>query len=143
MVVEYKKECYAKQRGNMDRKVKFFSALILMASLLGCATTAKYEKVLNSWIGSEEVELIREWGPPQQSYESGGVKFLAYTSGRNVYMPGMAPSYTTTYIGNTAYTTPVGGSPGYNMSMQCVTTFEVAQGRIVRWRWQGNDCKSK
>ncbi len=116
---------------------------ILMLALAACATTAKYEKILNSWVGAEELDLVRKWGPPQQVYESGGVKFLTYTSSRNVYIPGTAPTYTTTYIGNTAYTTETGGSPAYNIGMQCVTTFEIMQGRIVRWRWEGNDCTAR
>lgn len=116
---------------------------ILMLALGGCATTAKYEKVLNSWIGADELSLVRKWGPPQQTYESGGRKFLTYVSGRNVYVPGTAPSYTTTVIGNTVYTNPVGGSPGYSVQKQCNTTFEVENGKILSWRWQGNDCRSK
>ena len=123
--------------------MKWLLLWITLVILSGCATTANYEKILNSWVGSEEVDLIRKWGPPQQSYESGGHKFLAYSSSRNVYMPGTTPSYTTMYIGNTAYTNPVGGSPGYNIGMRCVTTFEIVENRIVSWRWEGNDCRAR
>jgi len=112
-------------------------------TLVGCATTAGYEKILNSWIGADELKLVRSWGPPQQTYESQGRKFLTYASSRNVYVPGMAPSYTTTVIGNTAYTDPVGGTPGYNVSKRCMTTFELESGKIISWRWKGNDCKAR
>jgi len=124
-------------------RLGIFVIAILMLALTACATTAKYEKILNSWVGSEEIDLVRKWGPPQQVYESGGIKFLTYSSTRNVYIPGTAPNYTTTFIGNTAYTTKTGGSPAYNIGMQCVTTFEIMQGRIIRWRWQGNDCTAR
>lgn len=115
---------------------------ITVVFLVGCATTANYEAILNSWVGQREVDLVRKWGPPVQSYEAGESKFLVYSSQRNVYMPGVAPSYQTTYIGNTAYTNRVGGSPAYNIGMVCVTTFELKNDRIVSWQWRGNDCKA-
>jgi hypothetical protein len=70
--------------------------------LAGCATTANYEKILQSWVGASELELVRKWGTPQRVYETGGTKFLTYASSRNIYIPGTAPQYQTTYIGNTA-----------------------------------------
>lgn len=121
----------------MRRQIALAALLLI---LTGCATTANYEKILNSWVGATELDLIREWGPPQQSYEAGGRKFVVYTSSRNVYISGTAPSYTTTIIGNTAYTRPVGGTPGQNIGLSCQTTFEILDDRIVSWRWQGNDC---
>lgn len=117
---------------------------ILVATLLGaCATTAGYEKVLNSWVGTQELDLVRSWGPPAQAYEAGGRKFIVYTSRRNVYMPGVAPTYQTNVVGNTAYTSQVGGSPAMNIGMSCATTFELDGARIVSWQYKGNDCKAK
>jgi len=109
-------------------------------ALAGCATTVNYERILSSWVGSTELDLVRQWGPPQQSYEAGGSKFLVYSSSRNLYLPGTVPTYTTTVVGNTAYTTSSGGTPAQNIGFSCQTTFEVAGKRIVSWRWQGNDC---
>jgi hypothetical protein len=111
--------------------------------LSGCATTANYEKILNSWVGANEIDLVRNWGTPQRVYETGGTKFLTFASSRNIYMPGTAPTYTTTYIGNTAYTTRTGGSPSQNIGMICITTFEIKNDRVVTWRWEGNDCKAR
>lgn len=119
------------------------SLTAILFALAGCATTANYEKILNSWVGATELDLIRKWGPPRQSYEAGDSKFLVYSSSRNVYIPGTAPAYETTVIGNTAYTNPVGGTPGQNIGLSCQTTFEVSSERIVSWRWQGNDCKAR
>lgn len=121
-------------------------AIAIVATLLisaGCATTANYEKILESWVGDTELNLIRKWGPPLQSHEVGGSKFLVYSSSRTLYLPGVAPTYTTTVIGNTAYTKPVGGTPGQNIGFSCQTTFEISGERIVSWRWQGNDCKAR
>lgn len=118
-----------------------WTTLLLAAVLLsGCATTAKYEKALNSWLGSSELELVRQWGPPQQAYEAGGSKFLVYSNSGTVYIPGQAPSYQTNYYGNTAYTTPYGGVPAQNIAVSCETTFEVVDDVITNWTWRGNNC---
>lgn len=122
---------------------KTIALTAILFALAGCATTGNYEKNLQSWVGNTELNLIRKWGPPRQSYEAGGSKFLVYSSSRNVYLPGTAPSYTTTVIGNTAYTDPVGGTPGQNIGLSCQTTFEISGERVVSWRWKGNDCKAR
>jgi hypothetical protein len=122
-----------------------FRRLLLLGTLsvAGCATTAGYEKVLNSWVGAQEIDLVRSWGPPIQAYEAGGRKFIVYAARRNIYLPGTAPTYQTNVIGNTAYTTPVGGSPSMNINMSCTTTFELDGSRVVAWTYKGNDCKAK
>ncbi|MDH0424154.1 hypothetical protein [Stutzerimonas stutzeri] len=114
--------------------------------LSGCATTAKYEAILASWVGSPEGDLIRSWGPPQQVYDTGsGNKYLTYSTTRQVYIPGTSPTYTTNYnpYTNSATTTSYGGTPAQNISMGCQTTFEVSNGIITSWRWQGNDCTAQ
>lgn len=119
--------------------------LITLFALIttACATTANYEKILSSWVGASEIDLIRAWGAPDNQYESSGTKFLTYQKSSNIYMPGTSPTYTTTVVGNTAYTSSSGGSPAYNIQMFCKTTFEVKNERIVNWRWEGNGCKAK
>ena len=37
--------------------------------LTGCATTAGYEKILNSWVGDNADHLVSSWGPPASSYQ--------------------------------------------------------------------------
>ncbi|WP_153307520.1 lipoprotein [Desulfospira joergensenii] len=123
------------------RKTIFLLLLALVVS--SCATTAGYKKIVESWIGASELDLIRSWGPPQQTYETGGVKFLVYNSSRNVYLPGRAPTYSTKVIGNTAYTTSSGGRPARNLNYNCQTTFEVIDDKIVSWKFRGNDCTAE
>jgi len=118
----------------------FILAIALFVS--GCATSAKYGKLLDTWIGSSEVELIRKWGTPQSVYDTNGRRFMTFVSSRNIYIPGMAPSYTTTYVGNQAFTNQTGGYPGTNVSKTCATTFEIVDSRVVSWRFEGNDCRS-
>jgi len=117
--------------------------LAVAVVLTSCATTAGYEKSLNSWVGAEEADLVRAWGPPDQTYEAGGRKFIAYASQRNVYLPGTPPAYQTTVLGNTVYTNPVAGTAPVDVVMSCMTTFELQGSKILSWSYKGNACKGK
>ena len=119
-----------------------FSAIALLI-LAGCATTANYEKMLNTWVGAPEIALYRSWGAPDSQYEAAGTKFVTFTKSGNVVMPGTSPTYQTTFIGNTAYSNAYGGSPAYNISLVCKTTFEIRNEQVVNWRWEGNQCRSR
>lgn len=122
---------------------KYTVLWILVFIVTGCATTAKYEKVIDSWVGSSEQNLVRSWGPPDQVYDAGdGIKYLTYVTSRNVYIPGSSPTYSTQVIGNTTYTNSYGGSAAQNIHASCKTSFEVKNGVITSWRYKGNDCKS-
>ncbi|WP_155952212.1 hypothetical protein [Pseudomonas sp. CHM02] len=122
--------------------MKWLLTALALFALAGCATTGKYERVLQSWVGSTELELVQSWGPPVRVYESNGHRFLTYSNEGSMYVPGTSPTYQTTYYGNTAYTNSYGGSPGMNVQLSCVTTFDVVDNRISSWRWQGNNCTS-
>lgn len=98
--------------------------MFICASFLsGCATTGAYEKKLDVFNGASELDLIRAWGAPQQSYETGERKFLLYSSSRNVIVP-------------TAHG-PLGNT------FSCKTTFEIDKGIVVGSSWSGNDCRSR
>ena len=44
------------------------AALLAALAVTSCATTANYEKILQSWVGNSEDHLVESWGPPQRSY---------------------------------------------------------------------------
>lgn len=115
----------------------------IVFSLAGCATTEGYERILRSFVGQSEQTLVRSWGAPDGAYESSGTKFLTYRRRAQVMVPGVPPTYQTTYIGNTAYTQPVGGTSPFMVNKSCITTFEVVGGVVTSWRWEGNACKAK
>jgi len=119
---------------------KAITLTVILIVLAGCAVRANYENVLNSWVGATEIDLVRKWGVPQQFYETGGRKFLVYSSSRNMILPGSPPSYTQTVVGNTIYKNRVGGIPDQYIELNCKTTFELENEKVVSWRWQGNDC---
>jgi hypothetical protein len=51
---------------NKDPKVvlRSFFVVVMLAWLVGCASTAQFEKNVGSWIGYDADELIASWGPP-------------------------------------------------------------------------------
>src|SRR5882672_9264952 len=115
--------------------------LAVAALLAGCATSANYEKMLASWIGQSEDDLVRNWGPPDNVYNGSTSRYLTYMRVWQGYMPGSGPYYRPTMVGNRLYAYPYGGSPGYVYTESCKTTFELADGRIARWRWEGDACR--
>ena len=137
-------------------------ALVLAFILTGCATTANYENVLSSWVGTTADNLIMRWGPPSNSYPlSNGGRVLEYSNQRNIPLGGYATIVPqTTYSsgnvnvygkGGPAYGNYSGTSTTYvqtttpiqNIAMHCSTRFTVdSQGVVRNWAWQGNDCKA-
>jgi len=123
---------------------KLILGIIAAFTLVSCATTEKYEKVLNTWIGATELDLVRKWGAPQKTYEVSNKKFIVYHNSRTAYIPGQQPSYVTQrdFLGNYT-TTSTGGYGGYNVTYTCTTTFEFDKGKVSSWSWEGNACKAK
>jgi hypothetical protein len=143
------------------KNLKFF--VVLSVVLSGCATTENYEKILNSWVGSNADNLVMKWGPPANFYPlSNGGRVIEYNTQRNVQIGGyttIVPQ--TTYNSGTASAYGTGGSaygtysgtsttyvqkttPARNIAMQCITRFTInAEGTITNWAWQGNDCKAR
>lgn len=123
--------------------MKGLSLLFGILVLAGCATEAKYAQSLQSWIGMDELSLIRAWGPPGATYMAGGHKFLEYSRSGSMFLPGVAPTYQTNVYGNTAYTNSYGGSPAMNIQLSCITTFEIDGNTIIGGTWRGNNCVAK
>lgn len=122
--------------------IKYLS-VFLVATLAACATTENYEKILSSWTGQPVTALIDSWGPPDSEFVNESTRYLTWNKSETVFIPGTAPTYRTTMIGNTAYTNTVAGTPSYNANYSCKTTFTVREGYVISWRWQGNHCKAR
>lgn len=123
--------------------MRIVTALAVAAALLvsACATTANYERTLNSWLGHKEEELVASWGPPQNVYVTpSGARILTYTDAGTVYLPGTPPSYRSTVIGNTVYSRPYGGTSPMALDYSCTTHMTVEHGVITHWRYEGNNC---
>jgi hypothetical protein len=137
-------------------KTKFL-VVILFMFLGGCATTANYEKALDTWVGKDLDSLVVAWGPPAGTFQlSDGSTLVEYVEERNAQVGGY--SYTvpeTTYQTGSVYTNNgvsgvyTGTSTSYvqhttprtNVHLLCKTRFKVdAEGIIRDWSWSGNNC---
>lgn len=112
-----------------------------LLSLCGCAlfaSTDKYEAKLNTWIGHPVTDLEDSWGYAAGSFiAADGNKVYVYSSSSSVTQP--MTVYQSTYGGQTATTVTGGDTTQYS----CVTYFETdATGRIIKWRYTGNACRS-
>jgi hypothetical protein len=97
--------------------MKRLLCIVALFGLAACATEQKLRDHLQTWLGHSENQLIAQWGPPQNSYETSDTKFLTYDNDRTVIMPGTSPTYTTTFYGDTAYTTAIGGTDPYALNL--------------------------
>ena len=129
--------------GEKMRKNVLLATILWIFLLSGCATTAKYETVLNSWVGHDVNELISSWGYPVNSFKApNGNTVYVYSSSGSYTMPTQTNSTYNVY-GNTVYgnTTTTGGQ---TLNFWCRTFFEVStSNKIVTWRWEGNNCTSR
>jgi hypothetical protein len=109
-------------------KVALFIAFL---SLSGCATTANYEKILNSWVGGSEEKLIMSWGAPAGAYQiTDSKKAIVYQFNGGASTYGSVNAYTGLYS-------------GYTVANSCKTTFFVDSGTVASWRWEGNSCRAE
>mgnify|MGYP001766598372 CR=1 FL=1 len=133
-------------------KVIYLFAVSVLVS--GCASTAKYEARLNTWIGASEGSLIASWGVPDKTYEMRDGKKAVEFVHKNTFQTG-GFAYTvpqTTYhsgaIGNQTYS---GSSTTYvterepirKHRLSCKTSFIIDErGRVESWHHEGNNCVS-
>ena len=113
---------------------KILGIVVLGLLLVGCATSANYTKILNSWVGSTENQLVSSWGPPLGSYvKDDGSKILTYQQSGSYDLPG-----TSVIDSMTGF--PVNTS-GPTVATSCRTRFNISSsGKITSGSWQGNSC---
>lgn len=132
-----------------------------MATLVaGCATQAKFQTKMDSFVGRPEAVLVGAYGPPQGSYTlNDGSKVLQYSRSGQMVLPGaqtMQP-VTTNTTGNvtlnqgmrqttgtynstsTSYVPQQG--PATTVQLGCTVNFTIDAAGIVRtWSANGNHC---
>lgn len=134
------------------------ATLAMVLALSACTSTAGYEKILSSWVGSHVDQLVTSWGPPNTSHQlTNGDTLIQYARARNVQIGGYTRTIPkTTY--STGTVTGTGGIASYsgstttyetvrtpvqNIGMQCMTRFLVSStGTIKSWSYEGNDCRA-
>lgn len=113
-------------------------ALLVVALLLGGCVNhlAQREAFLQQFVGKPETDLVQQLGVPTRSYETGGVRYLAYTESRVDLIPatagyGFGPPYLGWYGG---------GFPPQAVNLVCETTFAVSAGTVRSFTLRGNAC---
>ena len=119
------------------RKLQTIILLLLLAS---CATQAGYQKILDSWKGSDVDSIVRSWGTPQGYYKNkDGSGQIEYTDSRS-------STYTTD---DKQYNYDTGeyelkGVNVHTLNFNCKTTFKFnSSNKIYTWSYQGNNCIAK
>lgn len=120
-------------------------AVLLFVLLNGCALVdpgPTYAEQLNQFVGRPEVEVVTAFGAPSQTYESGGKKFLTWSTVRSRMVPG--PYYPGFYGGGAAYGRrgvgmgyAGGWGPDQVVVDSCNTTAVVQNGRVQGFSLNG------
>jgi predicted small secreted protein len=117
---------------------------IIAASLAGCATTAGFEKVMNSYLGHNVNDFIAATGyAPQQVLPDGSGKLYVFgASSTGYYQLPQTTTASVTGYGNSAYgTATTSGGGTIPINRQCSWTFRTrADGTIHTWNARGNAC---
>lgn len=112
-------------------------AVVLGVAVLMAACTndlAARQAALGRLVGQPESVLVQQMGVPNRTYETGGVKYLAYDEGQLDIVPSF-PSYSPFVTGWYG-----GGFPPQVVEWQCETTFSVSGGIVRGVTLRGNAC---
>jgi hypothetical protein len=105
--------------------------------LFGCGDQlAQRRTYLNQFVGHPDSELVQQLGVPSRTYETGGVKYLAYDERRVDFVPGLPPFGPGPWWAYGAY----GGAPPQIVTLVCETTFAVDSGVVKSYALRGNAC---
>ena len=126
-----------------------FSALFVGLAAWGCATTAKYERMLGEWVGRDSEAIVDHWGYPDREVTApNGNRVFVYDEASLWQTPmTVTPGHSTlTQHGNRVYVRTYGGyvDGGDIVFSRCSTYFEVDERSVVvRTKFKGNACRSR
>ncbi len=107
--------------------------------ILGCATTANYEKTVRSWEGQDVKSLVRFWGEPDAIEKlSNGKRMYVYArlKHRPVAYEGAKRLLASSSESDSLYSGPI--------YVKCATYFEVnKKNKITSTLYRGSECKWK
>ena len=118
-------------------RLSILSVLSVTAALLaGCVNnSAARQTYLNQFVGRSETDLVLALGVPNRTYETAGVKYLAFEDRRVEVIPGAPMSGFGPYGG-----WGMGGFPPQVINLACETTVAVAEGVVRGFTLRGNAC---
>ena len=110
--------------------------LCLLIALLGACTNllAARQAQLNLLVGKTELDVVQAMGVPTRTFDTGGVRFLAYEQSQTQVIPaspwywyGPMPGF-------------YGGFPPQVVTWACDTTFSLVDGHVTGYTLRGNGC---
>ncbi|HEY0182894.1 MAG TPA: hypothetical protein VGC09_08820 [Rhodopila sp.] len=117
-----------------------FHLVVLLGLVAGCTNElAARQAQLAQWVGRPETDLVGLMGAPTRTYEAGGMKFLTYDDRRVEIVPG-SPYFVPGPFGPGPFWYGGGGFPPTAMTLECNTTFTVAEGVVRAYSLRGNAC---
>lgn len=122
-----------------SRLVEVLSALSLVVSITGCATTQSFMANMNAYKGKNSNELIHEFGQPDQRTEKDGQTVLVFrpiTANIPIPTPSLGTGMDAVYISPHA-------SSSYNIRANCQVAFILVKDQVTDWYSQGKDCPSR
>ena len=120
------------------RSLCALAAVATLALLGGCATTAGYQSMLQTWVGQSEHSLVAGWGAPSAVSESPPYRYLTFTRFSGYQYTG----YGYGYYGYYGYPWYTYGAPGYAYATPiiCSTMFALQNGVVMNSSFQGDGC---
>jgi hypothetical protein len=112
------------------------ATLLAMTALAASCTNqlAEWQAYLSRFVGQPESVLVQQMGVPARSFETGGVRYLAYDEHRIDIVPS-GPTFAPNFLGW------YGASfPPQIIEWKCETTFEVAGETVKSFMLRGKAC---
>ena len=131
--------------------IKLFCVLGLSCYLCSCATTQKYDQMLNGWVGKPESALLKTWGTPSaRKINADGSQVITFTQIQTItvpseyylYNPYPLEGYDSVYApfdGDYSFT-PYAQNLGVEQEYICQTSFYIQNSIVTGWKWKGNNC---
>ena len=118
---------------------------LALTAVLGLAACTNYAAdraaYLNTLVGQPEAAVVQQLGVPGRVFETGGHRFVAYTSQRTTVYGGGGFG-----VGGFGYGRGFGGFGTFDafptevVARVCETTFDLQGGIVRSWALHGNGC---
>lgn len=119
------------------RRLALLSAVLLLSACDPYAL-ARRQAALQAYVGHSESDIVRVFGVPTRTFETGGHRFLAYDQGGVELIPSPYPWGPWGWGGfGWSY---AGDFPVRAVERGCETTFEVSADHVVGVTLHGNAC---
>ncbi len=123
---------------------KISLALLMGSVMCACSmqdpTVAQYRQEVSAWLGRTPAELISAWGTPTQVFMKNNTQYMVYIVDKHVELPGVEDDLGS---GQLQYVSPLEGTPAYDVSIFCQTTFLAINDVITDYLFEGDGCKAR